>query len=192
MSMKNFNDTIGNRSRDLLVYSQCLNHCAIACPPPSTLNMCPFKWQGLLATLSLFLAGFCSYWATVQLFAQRVLFFKKAPNLPLSTYMECYCYACFLIVQSQITLLPAFADVSSAGPGSVSEWMWSTFVWLSHRLFNFHILPCVLGPIPTASCYILPVTIIWNLAGCRQVLYDCRKEYGCSYLCSPFPFSPLF
>ena len=79
-----------------------------------------------------------------------------------------------------------------------------SLIRLIHQLFHFHQFPNVQVPLPVASCCVLPVSpgtdgrprIIRNLCGSCQGLWrllDCQKEYTsrCSYLCSPFLYSPL-
>jgi len=72
----------------------------------------------LLAAPSLFLAGFCSDSAVLQLFWQMV-FFTKAVTC-LGSHMDCQHFSCFLFIRYLITPLATFTDIPSADSGPIN------------------------------------------------------------------------
>ena len=133
-------------------------------------------------------------------FSGREFFFKKALCLPLSMYglpmllMFCTCPVPLSPPWQPFQIHQVQAQVLLVHVGSL--------IWLIHQLFHFHQFPCVRALLLVRSCCIMSVLpgtdgsprIIWNLSeSCQGVLWllDCWKEYGCSYQCSPFLYSPL-
>ena len=91
----------------------CIYHTRELHISPST-DRCSFRCLCPVATLSIFLASFCSGWAYIYIQ-------KRKPLACLFPCMNCQSSSCFLLVQSLFTPLATFTGIPSAGSGLINE-----------------------------------------------------------------------
>ena len=121
----------------------------------------------LLATLSLWIDGFCSEWATAQPFSRRV--FKKALSLQMST-SGLPMLLTFPAHPGPDHPMATFTETPGAGSGPTSGCEEPSVA--NFQLFHFPQFPFVLAPISVEPCYVLSVShgtdhnsrLVWSLS----------------------------